>query len=108
MLCMLLLGGCSGQSDTPPANILKPQAMVRLMIDLHLSESKAMQVRVPGDTVRYVYTAFKERALKKNNTDSATFNRSFKWYSSHTDLMDKVYADVVDSLGVRETKGDWY
>ena len=108
---LLLLSGlaaCVQTTVKPPADVLSPPAMTKVLIDLHIAEAKALQTRSPGDTVAVVYEILRKSVLERNHTDTATFYRSFSWYATHTNEFDKIYEDIVDSLGVREVKTDWH
>ncbi len=39
-----------------------------------------------------------ERIFKENNTTKSEFKRNLKYYSKHTEELDKVYAKILESL----------
>ena len=98
---------CKSQNNTPPANVLTTTEMTAVIMDLYIAEAKTMKTKAQSDTTLAVYQIYKDAVYKKHKLDTATFNRSFRWYTSHTEMMDKVYQEVVDSLGLREEKRNW-
>lgn len=109
-LCALsYLSACKKKIEAleTPADVLTPDKMVRIQIRLHLAEAKAMQSRIGADTADALYLHYQKEILAKEQIDTATYKRSFRFYSQHPAEFDKIYAQVIDSLGLRESANRW-
>ncbi len=105
---IVLLAACSGSKEEErPANILSPEKMVNLQIALHIAEAKAMQARIGADTAQALYAHYQTEIFAKNKIDTATYKRSFRYYTDRPAEFDKIYSQVVDSLGLRESQVKW-
>ena len=107
----VFVAGCLPEPKTPDAqnlsndSLLSRKQMVDLMIDLHVAESRAVQGRINGaDTVQAFYNRLVSEAFKRHKTDSSTYNKSFRYYSTKPHLLDSIYNNIVDSLGLMESK----
>lgn len=110
--CFLLIPltffwACKPEKVKVPSDIIQPAQMTRVLMDMHIAEAKTLQTKAIGDTSYQVYLNFRNQAFAKHKLDTATFNRSFRWYTAHAQVLDKAYQDAVDSLGLRSEKGIW-
>ena len=97
------MGACSGKKQMPE-DILSPADMTRVLIQVHMLEARVNTLGLRRDTAAVVYAHFHNLMLEKMEVDSATFNRSFDYYSKEPPLFLKVYNAVVDSLISYETR----
>ncbi len=111
IFALVVLSGCLPEAKAPDAqnisqdSLLSPKQMVELIVDLHIAEARAVQGRINGaDTVQAFYNELVAQAFKKNKTDSSVYNKSFRYYSTKPNILDSIYTDVVDSLGLLESK----
>ena len=89
-----------------PKGLIGERKMVGVLVDLHLAEAKVLQSRNPGaDTNFALYKYYRAEVFAKHKVDTGIYNRSFDYYSSNPVLLDSIYARVVDSLGLMESRG---
>jgi hypothetical protein len=86
----------SSCGDDKPAGILPEETMVPLLTDLHLADGYSATLYSNNSTIdaRTVYKA----VYSKYNTDSATVNRSLKYYAQHPVQMEKMYTTIQSNL----------
>ncbi|SFB76067.1 protein of unknown function [Flexibacter flexilis DSM 6793] len=109
LYALTYLSACQKKTNVldVPADVLPPAKMVSVQIRLHLAEAKAMQSRIGADTADALYLHYQKEVLAQQQIDTATYKRSFRFYSQHPAEFDKIYAQVIDSLGLRESTNRW-
>jgi hypothetical protein len=96
LLIMLALIAC--QRDKPGKDILPPEALVPVLVDIHLlnsiQSSHAFRTIARDadsiDTHGYIFD--------KHGVTSIEFDSSIAWYSRHPDLFTEIYDEVVMQL----------
>lgn len=102
ILFISLTLACS-QADEDKTMLLKSK-MISILNDIHIAESEIAIKNLPSDSARLYFYQFQKGIFEKHDTDSTTFNKSFKYYLSQGVLFDQIYGEVVDSLGLKESK----
>ncbi len=102
---LLLLTACVKPVEPPPGTLSKDK-MVDILIDIHIAEARAGQVNLRSqDSTQMYYNYLEAKVFKKHKIDTATYNRSYRFYTNNMKYMDEIYAAVVDSLSLRESMG---
>jgi hypothetical protein len=108
VLAVLTLSCQSIEAEAPPSDIIQPAEMTKILIDLHIAEAQTMNSNIRGlDTTQAFYENLTAKIYKQYKIDTALYNRSFRWYTQHPIQLDSIYVDIVDSLGLMESKGRW-
>lgn len=94
----LLFVSCQTQEQQTPEGILTKQQMVAILQELHQTEAKLLDAQLSADTATVLYKNYLTDICKKHQTDTATFEKSFQYYSSYPDHFDLLYETVIDSL----------
>lgn len=103
----LILISCSNAEENQvPENVLNQDQMTKLLIQIHIVESKTISGGLPLDTALVMYKTYYKRIMDSYKLDTATVNRSFKYYSQHPEATNKIYERVVDSLSLRNSTGN--
>jgi hypothetical protein len=77
--------------------------MTELLTEVHIVDGSMYNViQLPDSLYKYGYNKY-NALFKKYNTDSVGFKRSMKYYSSHPELLQKIYDQVTINL---KTKSD--
>ncbi len=101
----ILLISCSGNKDTKPDNLVDDKVFIRILADIHTEEAKAFLTRPNGiDTAYAVYKNGENAILKSYKTKRADYDSTYAYYSRHPKEFDQLYAAVIDTLAIRETK----
>jgi len=100
MLLMMSLS-CSHKKTESTAGIIPPGKMGKILTDMHLADAVANQnfpVKGGNDTIAWKTKSFTHLILQKYQTDTATFNRSFKYYVQRPEEMDAIYSKMVTDM----------
>ena len=103
IVSVLLIESCSQKEASVPKEILSPDSMVSILVDVHLAEASSNLTRI-NDPVKIMAYDLYPLIFKTHHTDSATFRQSFDWYLDHPKRLDKVYEQVINELSRRESE----
>jgi hypothetical protein len=78
--------------------------MAALQAKAHLLEARYTIVHYPFALAKPKFDSAWAVICKAHKTDSATFRKSYEYYAARPPEMDAIYALVVDSLGVEESR----
>ena len=107
MLSCLLIASCSEETKLPE-NTIPEEKMSLILTDIHLLEARVSRVSVISiDSSTLITEKMKKDIFKKHQTDTATYNRSYKFYSTHPELMERVYEKVVKNIQKRVDKKNY-
>jgi hypothetical protein len=82
-------------SDNSPKNILPPQQMAAVLVDIHKVDGSLMEMAQHPDSL-YKYSAARyQQVFKQHKVDTAAFKKSFKYYASKPDQLFDIYEKVV-------------
>lgn len=95
----LFLFSCGRNSV--PEGIIKQDKMAALLVDLHLVDGSVSMASQPDTINKYAFGLYKA-VFQKHQVDTAVFRKSFKYYSEHPILMDKIYDGVLKNLQTRQ------
>ncbi len=108
LLFFQILSACSSK-DTPPDNVIEEGKMIQMLADIHIIEAKVSKIGLLSiDSSTLVAEHLKLQLYKRNQIDSATFNRSFKFYTTHPKVVERVYGSIIKELEKREKKKDYH
>ena len=100
---VLLLQSCSRKEESVHREIISPDSMVVIMVDVHLAEAAANMNRI-NDVQRFSAGELYPLIFKTHHTDSATFRKSFDYYLEHPEKFDRIYEQVIVELSKRESE----
>lgn len=111
---LLLLGallmalGCETRNYKPlgetevPQEVLPVDSMSLIMEEIHLAEAKVNKLSPKQERGTLLYLKLQDSLLNQHGLDTGRLNRSFRFYTRHPVMMEKVYERVVDSLKSRQ------
>jgi len=103
---ILLLTGCI-RDPKPPEGLVPKEKMISYLIDLHLYETKASQLKMNKDTIRGFFPEVEQHLFEKHGIDDSLYLISFEYYLREVDQMQEIYTAVVDSLSLRERLNEY-
>ena len=105
-LALVILIFCliSCNEKKPEGGVLSEDKMVSVFVDIHLTEGIASAMPIPYDSSQTLYKLMEMDVFLKHDVSDSVFNESLRYYLQYPDQMDQIYARVIDSLVVRETK----
>ncbi|MCU0437084.1 MAG: DUF4296 domain-containing protein [Raineya sp.] len=102
IITLLVIISCQKEIETPK-NLLQSKKMVAILIDIHLLESQTPHLTRTPDSSYILYKAFEKKIFQKHQTDSLTYQQSYRYYLNNLQEFEKIYAQVIDSLVYRES-----
>ncbi len=77
------------------------------MVEIHLIEARVSRLSLVSiDSTTLVTERLKRAMFKKLQVDTAAFNRSYKFYATNPELLQRIYEPVVKHLEKRVKKDD--
>jgi outer membrane murein-binding lipoprotein Lpp len=105
ILC-LLLAACTPETEVPTGTLSEAK-MAQLLSQIHLIEARVSRLSMASlDSTALVTERLKRDMFKKNQIDTAAYNRSYKFYSTHPEYFERIYEQVAKDLENRVKKDD--
>ncbi|AYA35903.1 DUF4296 domain-containing protein [Hymenobacter oligotrophus] len=105
LLNTLLFSQCDRPEEPGrPAQLLPRDRMVRILVDLHLTEARVENAGTSPDTARAMFNRESVALYRRHNTTEAVFRQSMQYYAVHGKDLDEIYGVVIDSINAREVK----
>jgi hypothetical protein len=102
-LVFFVLMGCSSPQDTVfPDDVIRPDKMVAVMVDVHLIEGARTGQKIMGDTLKL--EEYYAGVLKKHQLTDEEYQRSFDFYSSRPAEFEAVFDKVIEVLAKKEAE----
>ncbi|MBE0638549.1 MAG: DUF4296 domain-containing protein [Bacteroidales bacterium] len=108
LLLVSLLAGCApsgeGESRKIPSNIIQPEAMAAIIVDIQIAEAVLREnersgKRTDDQTVNYLSEVFEKHSITREQ-----FIESTRFYEKNIELYDKIYEKVITQLTQRQTE----
>ncbi len=96
---LLLLSGCIGEVEIP-ADVIPKEKMVSILIDVHITEGNVQQLRIARDSADLVFKYLEKDLFLKHAVSDSSYIKSLGFYFEHPDIMEEIYATVLDSLSL--------
>ncbi|CAD5251832.1 MULTISPECIES: DUF4296 domain-containing protein [unclassified Imperialibacter] len=103
-LFFISLFGCSNKEEIP-VGVVEPQRMISILTDIHQLETEVASLKLTYDSSTALYKQQQQLLFDKHNVSDSVYTHSFEYYLEHVEMLDKIYAAVVDSLSVRRNMG---
>ena len=100
-LFLIFFGSCSRNS--PPPGILSEEEMVKVLIDIQLTEGIVSSLPISYDSSQLLYSLMEKDVFLKHAVEDSVFTKSMLFYLEDVAKMDRIYARVIDSLVVHES-----
>ena len=94
---------CSKPEEKVPGNILSPDSMASILVDIHLVEAAANVTRL-NDVQSFRAHELYPAIFKSHHTDSTAFHSSFNYYLKHPKKLEAIYDKVLGELSKRESE----
>lgn len=101
---LFLTLGLSCTSTSSPQGILDESLMASILVDIQLAEGKVSSLPISYDSSQVLYSLLEKDIFLKHEVTDSVFIESMEYYLESAEKMDQIYARVIDSLVVLETK----
>lgn len=85
-------------NDKMAEGVIDEEKMVQLLVDVHLTDGSLIMLSSAQDTMYKYGTARYAAVFKKHHTDSAQFNKSYKYYTTQPEVLIAMYDEVNKNL----------
>lgn len=105
LMVVCLISACACSEDKPK-DILSDDELTNILIDIYITESKVANYtpRIPRDTALVVFDTLRADILQKYDLTDSAFRHSMRYYFQNPEVLNSVYARVIDSLNLKVQK----
>ena len=103
LITVLFIVSCNSPKEKAPGNLLPPDSMVSILVDIHLAEAASNVTRL-SDVQSFKAPELYPAIFKSHQTDSAAFHSSFNYYLKHPKELEAIYDKVLNELSRRESE----
>ena len=93
---LISITSCKRNEVEIPADLLQPDEMKNLLIDMHLIEAQRSNQSILFDTLGA--GDYYKKAYEKHNLSGSEFKRNMEFYSRNPKFIIQTYQEVIDSL----------
>lgn len=97
VLTLTFLNACKRDKGE---NVISKSAMSEILVEQHVLESKVLLLKLRTDSMTKVYNTLEKEIFEKHGIDKEQYEKSYQYYMTKPEVMDKIYEIVVDSLNV--------
>lgn len=94
----------SCQQKSKPAEVLTPEEMAKVMVDLYLAEARLGDRMLEKDSARKLFIPFEQQLLEKYHLPDSMVLKSYQYYLDHPQEFERIYDSVIDTLSLLEQK----
>lgn len=105
ILFAMFLSSCKPQTDNKANPILEIDKMKVILMEIHISDAIAEQ-KANGNRELEKSIANKgfKQILKNHAISEKDFNTSFKFYQNKPEIVNKMYAEIIEELSKRQAQ----
>ena len=89
-----------------PEGILNEEEMVKVLIEIHLTEGFVQALPIPYDSSKKLYPVLEKEIFEKHEISDSLYLQSLQYYLRDAIKMEELYARTIDSLTLYEKKID--
>jgi hypothetical protein len=101
-LLIALVVGCGERKSERPRDVLSPEQLTSLLIDVYVAEAVADNLPLLKDSAIKYFYPFEQKLLASKNIPDSILRSTYRYYIAHPKDLEKVYDVLIDSLTVRE------
>lgn len=99
LVILWLVAACTAPEDQRPDNLIDEERMANILTEVHIAESRVSRLNLRStDSSSIVYKHLESQIFKKFDVDTATYRKSYIFYSSHPADMEAIYKKVTEKL----------
>ncbi len=105
VFAVLILFSCSNKPIDTPKNILTKTEMVPVLVDMHLVQA-VVGVNQQSDSLRYSINDYVSSIFKLHHITKEKYDSSLQFYTAHPELLDEIYAEVINELSKKQSESE--
>ena len=99
----ILLGAFSSAHRKPPAELLSQEQMISILVDLEVAKAMVAHYTTDQGITRQLLTKNTLVIFQVYDVDLDTFQKSYRYYLTHLEIMQEIYGMVIKRLEELET-----
>lgn len=114
LLLLILVGntiwmmGCQSEnSEKVPDDIISKEAMVPILVDVHMLESGIQTKNYNRDSSVVLYEIMSKKIWTKHHVTEEQFRKSILYYAQDAKVLDHIYTIVIDSVNAIAAEGSY-
>ena len=105
LLFSWFLTACTAPEDEQPDNLMSEDQMADILTEVHMAEARVSRMSLRSvDSSNLAYKHLESQIFKKFKVDTATYRKSYIFYSSHPADMEAIYKQVTERLNKQVQK----
>ena len=96
---LVLVMAC--QQKRARQDVLSEREMVAILSQLYLAEEKITRVVVDRDSSMKAFKGIEAILFEKAGTHDSVFRKSFEYYLTQPEKLERIYSTVIDSLSLK-------
>jgi len=104
LVFLLLLAGCSNQSEEIPPGIISKDSMISIMADIHIAEARLINAGGVVVKQKDVKSAYMRKILSEASDDTTRFLKSFDFYATHPEIFSQMYEQIIVEISKRQAE----
>jgi hypothetical protein len=106
LFSVTLIIGCKNTSIDVPPHIISQDSAVIMFTELQIMEALIIQGSLKQQDTLFSIDAYKISMLKKLGLSTERFEENYDFYMNHPELLDKVYAEVLNNISRKKAELD--
>jgi hypothetical protein len=99
LVSIWLVSACMAPEDQRPDDLIDEDRMADILSEIHIAEARVSRLSLRSiDSSNIVYKRLENQIFRKFKVDTATYRKSYVFYSSHPVDMEAVYKKVTEKL----------
>ena len=100
-LLLSVCSSCSKPKPEIPKGILTRQEMIPILVDIHIAQA-ATGLYNAGDSMRFTMNEYIPYILSIHHVEKALYDSSLSFYTTHPEIMQEMYDDVINELSRKQ------
>ena len=96
-----------GKEQAKPPGILSKEDMVKVLAEVYVTEEKVTQIGLKYDSAARAFDYLRGNIAEKTGIPDSVFEKSLDYYSHRPSEIQAIYSVLVDTLQLREQRGDY-
>jgi hypothetical protein len=105
VLFPLIFFSCSKKKIDIPENVLGKEKMVPVLVDMHLAMA-LIGISQSSDSVHYTLDDYSASIFRMHHITKEQYRISLEFYTAHPELLDDMYAEVINELSKKQSEAE--
>jgi hypothetical protein len=104
ILILTAFAGCKNNTIEVPPHIISQDSAIVMFTELQIMEALIIQGSLKQQDTLFAIDAYKILMLKRLGLSVERFEENYNFYLAHPELLDKVYAEVLNEISRKKAE----